>query len=126
MTSDRLLTTGFPWHVFPVRCRDVFRGITPLFQDTPFRVRHWTEPPDSTSLNPGACWLYDDAANGLLVVTDTPEPPKLPDGWMVQRVSLDDAWEIFVGRYTIRVLHREAIAEGDRYTFEATLHGEGA
>jgi hypothetical protein len=126
MTNQRLLTTGFPWHVFPVRCRDVARGITPLFQATPFRVRHWNEPPDSTSLNPGACWLYDDAENGLLVVTDMPVPPKLPDGWMVERVSLDDDWEIFVGRYKIQVLSREATAEGDRYTFEATLHGEGA
>lgn len=126
MTTQPLLTTGFPWHIFPTRCRDVARAITPLFQDTPFRVRHWTEPPDHTSLNPGACWLYDDAANGLLVVTDTPEPPKLRDGWMVQRVSLDDDWEIFVGLYKIRVLSRETTTEGDRYTFEATLHGEGA
>lgn len=90
MTTQRLLTTGFPWHVFPVRCRDVARGITPLFQATPFRVRHWTEPPDRTSLNPGACWLYNDAENGLLIVTDIAVPPKLPDGWMVQQVSLDE------------------------------------
>lgn len=45
---------------------------------------------------------------------------------MLERVSLDDQWEIFVGQYTIRVLHREATAEGDRYTFEATLDTEGA
>jgi hypothetical protein len=45
---------------------------------------------------------------------------------MLQQVSLDDQWEIFVGRYMIRVLRREATNEGDRYTFEATLHGEGA
>jgi hypothetical protein len=126
MTNQRLLTTGFPWHVFPVRCRDVARGITPLFQATPYRVRHWNEPPDSTSLNPGACWLYDDAENGLLVVTDMPVPPKLPDGWMVERVSLDDDWEIFVGRYKIQVLSRETTTEGVHYTFEATAHGEGA
>ena len=125
MTANPL-TTGFPWHVFPVRCRDVARGITPLLQDTPFRVRHWTEPPDHTSLNPGACWLYNDAENGLLVVSDAPVPPKLPDGWMLQRVSLNDDWKICTDQYTIRVLRREATAEGDRYTFEATLHGEGA
>jgi hypothetical protein len=60
------------------------------------------------------------------VVTDMPVSPKLPDGWMVERVSIDDDWEIFVGRYKIRVFHREATAEGVHYTFEATLHGEGA
>jgi hypothetical protein len=52
-------------------------------------------------------------------------PPKLPDGWMVERVSLDDQWEICTGQYTIRVLRRKATAEGDRYTFTATAHGEG-
>lgn len=124
--NAQLLTTGFAFHVFPIRCRDVARGITPLFQKTPFRVRHWTEPPDTNSLNPGACWLYDDAENGLLIVTDVAVPPKLPDGWMVQQVSLDDEWEVYVGQYTIRVLRREATANGDRYMFAATLNGEGA
>lgn len=125
MNTDPLLT-GFPWHVFPTRCRDVARGVTPLFQDTPFRARHWIEPPDPTSVNPGACWLYNDAENGLLILTDTPVPPNLPDGWMFQRVSLDDEWKICNGQYTIRVLRREATAEGDLYTFEATAQREGA
>jgi hypothetical protein len=123
--SSQLLTTGFPHHVFPIRCRDVARGITPLFQETPFRVRHWTEVPNPNTPNSGVCWYYDDDENGLLVVTDAPEPPKLPDGWTVERVSLGDDWEIFVGRYKIRVLRREATTEGVCYTFEATAHGEG-
>jgi hypothetical protein len=62
----------------------------------------------------------------LLIVTDVPVPPKLPDGWMLQRVSLDDDWKICTDQYTIRVLRREDTAEGVHYTFEATLHGEGA
>lgn len=124
--TTHLPITGYAWHVFPIRCHDVFRGVTPLFQDTPCRVRHWSEATDPASLNPAACWLFNDNENGLLVVTDEPVTPKLPDGWMFQKVNLDDGWEIFVGQYTIRVLRREATAEGDRYTFEATAHGEGA
>ena len=118
--------TGFPWLVFPINCHDVFRGVTPYFQDTPFRVRHFSETPDTDSLNPGGCVLFDYAVNGLLVLTDDPVPPLLPDGWMFQQVSLDNEWEVCTGLYTIRVLRREATVEGDRYTFKATPHGEKA
>lgn len=124
--TTHLPITGFPWHVFPIRCHDVFRGVTPLFQDTPCRVRQWSEATDPASLNPGACFLLNDTANGLLILTDEPVPPTLPDAWMLQRVSLDDDWKICTGQYSIRLLRRETTAEGDRCTFEATLHGEGA
>ena len=120
-----LLTTGFPCHVFPIRCRDVIRGITPLFQATPFRVRHWTEPPTATDQNPGACWLLDYAENGLLVVTDDPTPPLIPLGWLCRPALLEVGWEVCTGGYKIRLIERVATAEGDRCTFEATVTGEG-
>ena len=125
MNAHRLLTTGgVPWHVFPIRCRDVARGIMPLFQDTPFRVRHWNEPRDPSSQNPGACCLLDYAENGLLVVTDEPTPPMIPAGWLCRPALLEDGWEVCTGEYKIRLTDRVATVEGDRCTFEATMTGE--
>jgi len=120
------LLTGFLWHVFPIRCHDVFRGVMPLFQDTPFRVRHWSEPTAPNSLNPGACWLFDSGVNGLYVLTDQPEPPLLPDGWMLQQYSPDDGCVIYTEQYKIRLIDRVVTADGDRCTFDATHHEEGA
>jgi len=116
------LLTGFSWNVFPDSCHEVFRGVMPLFQDTPFRVRLWSEPTAPNSQNPGACWLLDYGVNGLLILTDTPEPPLLPDRWTLQQVSMDDGWDACTEQYKIRLASREA--DGDRCTFEATPRGE--
>ncbi len=120
MTADRLLITGFPWYVIPVRCHDVFRGITPHFQDTPCRARHWSEPHDPTSQNSGACHLLDYRENGVLVVTAEADPPALPPGWTFLPARLEDGWLIDTGVHTIRFLSRVATAGGYFCTFEAT------
>lgn len=126
MTADRLLITGFPWHVFPVRCRDVARGITPHFQETECRVRHWSEPPDTTSRNPGACHLLDYRENGVLVVTVEADPPALPPGWTLFPARLEDGWLIDTGIYSVLLLSRVTAAGGDLCTFEATRNVEVA
>jgi hypothetical protein len=100
MTPERLLIRGFPWFCYPIRCHDVFAGLTPRFQDTDARLPHWTEYREGKT---SACVLADFNVNGLIVVTREATQPALPNGWVCEDAALPSNWSVMDDGWTIRL-----------------------
>lgn len=87
MSKGPATVRGFAWFVFPDPSRDELSfAISPLRSTMPYAHLWWVDGSEQGIRNP----IWGDT---YLIVTETPDLPRLEPGWSIEPADLDDCFE---------------------------------